>query len=117
MKAERTLTLRTRRAERGFLEAAVEDTGCGMTEETRTRAFDLFFTTKDSGTGLGMAIARTVVEQHGGRLDIRSHWRGTQVRVLLPLRREAGSVVDRRPAIAEGLRLILERDGYAWKRR
>ena len=47
--------------------------------------FDLIFTTKDSGTGLGMAIARTVVEQHGGRMDIRSQiGRGTQVRVLLP---------------------------------
>jgi signal transduction histidine kinase len=81
-----TLTLRTRAAERGFVEAAVEDTGCGMSEETRARAFDLFFTTKDSGTGLGMAIARTVVEQHGGRMDIRSQvGRGTQVRVLLPL--------------------------------
>jgi signal transduction histidine kinase len=86
MEAGGTLTLRSRRAERGFVEAAVEDTGCGMTEETRTRAFDLFFTTKDSGTGLGMAIARTVVEQHGGRMDIRSQLgRGTQVRVLLPL--------------------------------
>jgi signal transduction histidine kinase len=80
-----TLTLRTGRSEPGFVEAVVEDTGCGMTEETRTRAFDLFFTTKDSGTGLGMAIARTVVEEHGGRLDIRSQLgRGTQVRVLLP---------------------------------
>jgi signal transduction histidine kinase len=86
MEAGGALTLRTRRAEGGFIEAGVEDTGCGMTEETRTRAFDLFFTTKDSGTGLGMAIARTVVEQHGGRMDIRSQLgRGTQVRVLLPL--------------------------------
>jgi two-component system sensor histidine kinase HydH len=86
MEAGGTLTLRTCRAERGFVEAVVEDTGCGMTEETRTRAFDLFFTTKDSGTGLGMAIARTVVEQHRGRMDIRSQLgRGTQVRVLVPL--------------------------------
>ena len=86
MEAGGTLTLRTRGAERGFVEAAVEDTGCGMSEETRTRAFDLFFTTKDSGTGLGMAIARTVAEQHGGSMNIRSQLgRGTQVRVLLPL--------------------------------
>jgi signal transduction histidine kinase len=86
MEAGGTLTLRTRRAERGLVEAVVEDTGCGMSEETRARAFDLFFTTKDSGTGLGMAIARTVVEQHGGRMDIRSQLgRGTQARVLLPL--------------------------------
>ena len=86
MEAGGTLTLRTRRAERGLVEAVVEDTGCGMSEETRARVFDLFFTTKDSGTGLGMAIARTVVEQHGGRMDIRSQLgRGTQARVLLPL--------------------------------
>ena len=86
MEAGGTLTLRTRSAERGLVEAVVEDTGCGMSEETRARAFDLFFTTKDSGTGLGMAIARTVVEQHGGRLEIRSQLgRGTQARVLLPL--------------------------------
>ena len=86
MEAGGTLTLRTRSAERGLVEAVVEDTGCGMSEETRARVFDLFFTTKDSGTGLGMAIARTVVEQHGGRMEIRSQLgRGTQVRVLLPL--------------------------------
>ena len=86
MEAGGTLTLRTRRTEQGFIEALVEDSGCGMSEETRARVFDFFFTTKDSGTGLGMAIARTVVEQHGGRMDIRSQLgRGTQVRVLLPL--------------------------------
>jgi signal transduction histidine kinase len=86
MSAGGTLTLRTRPAERGFVELAVEDTGCGMSEETHARSFDLFFTTKESGTGLGMAIARTVVEQHGGRMEIRSQiGRGTQVRVLLPV--------------------------------
>lgn len=81
-----TLTLRTRRAEQGFIEALVEDSGCGMSEETRARVLDFFFTTKDRGTGLGIAIARAVVEQHGGRMDIRSQLgRGTQARVLLPL--------------------------------
>jgi len=86
MSAGGTLMLRTRPADRGFVEVAVEDTGCGMSEETQARTFDLFFTTKDSGTGLGMAIARTVVEQHGGRMDIRSQLgRGTEVRVLLPV--------------------------------
>ena len=86
MSAGGELTLRTRAMERGFVEVSVEDTGCGMSEETRARAFDLFFTTKDTGTGLGMAIARTVIEQHGGRMDIRSQvGRGTQVRVALPV--------------------------------
>ena len=64
----------------------VEDTGCGMSDETRARIFDLFYTTKETGTGLGMAIARAVVEQHGGRIEIRSQLgRGTQVSVLLPV--------------------------------
>jgi signal transduction histidine kinase len=86
MESGGTLTLRTRAAERGFLETMVEDTGCGMSDETRARIFDLFYTTKETGTGLGMAIARAVVEQHGGRLEIRSQLgRGTHVSVLLPV--------------------------------
>ncbi len=86
MESGGTLTLRTRAAERGFLETLVEDTGCGMSDETRARIFDLFYTTKETGTGLGMAIARAVVEQHGGRIEIRSQLgRGTQVSVLLPV--------------------------------
>ena len=49
--------------------------------------FDLFFTTKANGTGLGMAIARSVVDRHGGRLDVDSEpGRGTLVRVELPVR-------------------------------
>ncbi|MCI0546029.1 MAG: response regulator [Candidatus Rokubacteria bacterium] len=79
------LTLRTTEdAERG-VEITVEDTGTGMSEETRARIFDPFFTTKVSGTGLGMAIARSVVDRHGGHLDVQSEvGRGTRVRVHLP---------------------------------
>jgi len=86
-----------------------------MSDETRARAFDLFFTTKDTGTGLGMAIARAVIEQHGGRIEIRSQIGGHG-----GARAAAGGgavkpevlVVDDEPSIAEALRLILERDGY-----
>jgi signal transduction histidine kinase len=64
----------------------VEDDGAGMNEETLARAFDLFFTTKPSGTGLGMAIAKSVVDRHGGDLHIESTpGLGTRVRVRLPL--------------------------------
>jgi len=49
--------------------------------------FDLFFTTKANGTGLGMAIARSVVDRHGGRLAVDSEpGRGTRIRIELPLR-------------------------------
>ena len=65
---------------------SIEDTGIGMSEETASRVFDLFFTTKPQGTGLGMAIARSVVDLHGGRLAITSApGAGTRVLIELPI--------------------------------
>jgi signal transduction histidine kinase len=64
----------------------IEDTGPGMSDETLTRVFDLFFTTKPEGTGLGMAIARSVIDRHGGELTLQSApGHGTRVRVRLPV--------------------------------
>ncbi len=64
----------------------VEDTGTGMSDETLSRMFDLFFTTKPQGTGLGMALARSVVDLHAGELAINSTLgKGTRVTVRLPI--------------------------------
>src|SRR5204863_96237 len=55
-------------------------------EETLARAFDLFFTTKATGTGLGMSIARSVINLHGGELTVSSRENyGTRVQARLPL--------------------------------
>jgi signal transduction histidine kinase len=68
----------------------VEDTGSGMSEETVSRMFDLFFTTKPLGTGLGMAIARSVIDLHGGELTIHSVLgQGTRVMARLPFEASA----------------------------
>jgi signal transduction histidine kinase len=68
------------------LTVSIEDTGGGMTEETLARIFDLFFTTKPEGTGLGMAISRSVVDLHGGELTVHSVvGQGTRVVARLPL--------------------------------
>jgi len=80
-----TLTVATRRLDAGNVEIVIADTGCGMDDETRERMFDLFFTTKQSGTGLGMGIVRSVIERHGGRLEVESRpGEGTRMRVELP---------------------------------
>jgi signal transduction histidine kinase len=51
-----------------------------------SRMFDLFFTTKPQGTGLGMAIARSVIDLHGGELTIHSViGQGTRVTARLPV--------------------------------
>lgn len=64
----------------------VRDEGSGMSAETVRRLFEPFYTTKSQGTGLGMSIARKIIEQHKGRLDVASEeGRGTEVVVTLPL--------------------------------
>ncbi|MGZ3461841.1 MAG: two-component system sensor histidine kinase NtrB, partial [Archangium sp.] len=67
-----TLTLRTRHEGTGVV-LGVEDTGEGMNARTRERAFDDFYTTKATGSGLGLAFVRRVVEAHGGEVSLTSH--------------------------------------------
>ncbi|MBI2543847.1 MAG: hypothetical protein HYV92_06220 [Candidatus Rokubacteria bacterium] len=77
----------THQSEEGMIQVTIEDSGCGMSDETLARAFDLFFTTKPHGTGLGMAISKSVVDLHGGQIQIESRLgQGTRVRVFLPAR-------------------------------
>jgi signal transduction histidine kinase len=73
-------------ADTATVTVVIEDTGAGMSEETLSRMYDLFFTTKPQGTGLGMALARSVIDLHGGELAIVSApGKGTRVTVRLPL--------------------------------
>jgi hypothetical protein len=66
---------------------SVRDNGPGLTPEQRQRIFDPFYTTKTKGTGLGMAIAKRIVEAHGGRIATGA---GTQpgAEIVLTLPRE-----------------------------
>lgn len=69
----------------------VEDSGCGMDEETLKRATEAFFTTKDvgKGSGLGLALCKSVTDSHGGVMEIDSQPNvGTRVRILLPVSAE-----------------------------
>lgn len=62
------------------------DTGCGMSAETQTQIFDAFFSTKGSGSGLGLPTARKIVEAHGGTISLQSALgHGTQFTIRLPV--------------------------------
>ncbi|MBI2826116.1 MAG: sensor histidine kinase [Planctomycetia bacterium] len=62
------------------------DTGCGMDERTRARIFEAFYSTKTGGSGLGLPIARKIVEAHGGQIRVESEpGRGTHFTIELPV--------------------------------
>jgi len=80
------VTLGARRSEAG-VELSVADEGVGIPEDLQTRIFDLHFTTKDDGTGIGLAVVQQIVRMHGGRIRLRSSpGEGTQITLQLPVR-------------------------------
>jgi len=65
---------------------SIQDTGRGMSHEEITRIFDPFYTTKPLGVGLGLAISKRIIEDHGGRIKVESRLsHGTIFTVSLPL--------------------------------
>lgn len=68
------------------VEMVVSDTGAGMAPEQLARLFKPFFTTKPSGSGLGLAVTKRVIDQHGGSIHVESEaGRGTRFTVRLPV--------------------------------
>jgi two-component system NtrC family sensor kinase len=75
----------------GLAAVSVSDTGRGIPAEDLPNIFRPFFTTKGSGTGLGLSLVRRIVEDHGGRIGVESELgKGSRFTMLLPLRREEG---------------------------
>jgi signal transduction histidine kinase len=73
----------------GVLELAVADTGPGIPRENMTRIFEPLFSTKSFGTGLGLATAKQIVDQHGGAISVDSEPdAGTTITIRLPIEQE-----------------------------
>ena len=64
----RDLHIRSRRHESDKVLVGVQDSGIGLETESLYRLFTAFFTTKTKGMGMGLAISRSIIETHGGRL-------------------------------------------------
>jgi len=82
----RSLDIRTALHDPGCIEVAISDSGHGMSKEQLSKAFDSYFTTKEDGLGLGLSIARSIVQAHGGTIWAENPQSGGSVfRFTLPL--------------------------------
>jgi hypothetical protein len=70
----------------GNCSIAISDTGAGIPESAREKIFELYFTTKKNGSGLGLPMAFRAVQLHGGVIDVQSEpGRGTRFELKLPM--------------------------------
>jgi C4-dicarboxylate-specific signal transduction histidine kinase len=82
---ERRLSIKTER-KGGEVMVSVSDRGCGIPADRMDRIFEPFFTTKTAGMGLGLAVCRTIITAHGGRLWASNNdARGATVHFVLPV--------------------------------
>jgi len=80
----RDLLISTEQDHRGVV-VAVRDSGPGIDPSHLERVFDAFYTTKSSGTGMGLSICRSIIDAHGGRLWAEANEpRGTTFQFTLP---------------------------------
>ncbi|RKU08501.1 two-component sensor histidine kinase [Candidatus Poribacteria bacterium] len=79
-----TLTVRAKPLDEG-VHIEVEDTGLGIDPEQFDKIFDLFISTKEEGTGVGLTIVKQIIEGHGGRVNVESNPdQGTKFSIVLP---------------------------------
>lgn len=84
--AERQLMVTSQDTRDGMIRISICDQGEGVADQNADRVFDAFYTTKEEGMGMGLAISRTIVETHGGKLWMeRNEDRGVTFLITLPI--------------------------------
>jgi C4-dicarboxylate-specific signal transduction histidine kinase len=82
----RVLQIRSETTDQRELVVTVKDSGPGINAENMNRVFETFFTTKNTGMGMGLSICRSIIEAHGGRLSAQpSNPQGAVFEIVLPL--------------------------------
>lgn len=83
---KKEITVQTNREEEGVM-ITVNDTGCGIPASDKDKVYDAFFSTKESGMGMGLAISRSMIEVHDGKIWSQPYQEmGTTFKVWLPIK-------------------------------
>jgi len=90
--ARRKVEVTARPNGNGTICVSVRDHGTGIREEMRSQLFQQFFTTKEDGLGMGLAIVRSIVEAHRGTIAVENAQDGgARFYFTLPIKKEANS--------------------------
>ncbi len=80
-----------------YIQICIEDEGDGVSEESLSRIFDPYFTTKETGNGLGLAMVHSIIEKHGGQIHVQSTPEvGTAFYIYLPASGKSRENLDRK---------------------
>jgi len=95
-----------------YIKIEIEDEGVGISEEHRTKIFYPYFTTKQKGSGLGLATTYSIIHRHDGYITVESELEvGTTFYIYLPASREESreeKVVDEQPSLGKGKILVMD---------
>lgn len=81
------IQIHSKRNEENEVLIEIVDNGIGMSQETLSKIFNLYFTTKPSGTGLGLSLVHQIVSQHEGRIEVQSEvGKGTRFLIFIPIK-------------------------------
>ncbi|HWR73659.1 MAG TPA: PAS domain S-box protein, partial [Nitrospirota bacterium] len=88
-----------------YVMISIQDSGVGIPEQYLARIFDPYFTTKEKGSGLGLATSYSIIRNHDGMIDVRSEaGKGSTFTIYLPATAAVSQPVAPRPAAAQSLR-------------
>ena len=86
MKGGGKIKIQLSRKDEHYVELSIEDNGPGIPPDIREKIFNLYFTTKSTGTGVGLSIVQRIVEEHNGTITVESEpGKGTVFKLILPI--------------------------------
>jgi len=86
----KSITIRTGLTQEGAIEIVIADSGPGLTPEVKDKLFAPFITTKQTGMGMGLPISRSIIQRHGGDIELLESVRGAVFRITLPYSTDEG---------------------------